>query len=430
MEDEALVAKGISRFLLQSHLNVKKVDIALNGFEALDYIRMESYDLVLSDIQMSGMNGLELMEALLMEDQDLPVIFITAHEDFDYAKHALRLGAKDYLVKPVEFGQLIQVTGGVLEGREQARKKKLEQLVRDKYKMDDMLTMRTCLLQELVSGYHLSETERRGLLEDAGIRLEGPFLCVLAMKLDLDKGGFSNKSWHTVRDRNLMQYAALNVAEECMRAWDAVSFYGSDGLLAILQWNEPLEADSHHKELRTLCESIEASIKLYLNVDSSVACSTVGKGIDQLPMLYRDAIRLADERAEAGGRMNTESEDDPEQAALTDDNFPTKERDHAVIRQAVNFVKANYANKGLKLQDIANAVHVSPNYLSYLFKKMKGINLWDYLTDLRMEEAKRLLIDTDLKRYHIADTVGYESPEHFSRIFKRYYGVSPAEFRK
>jgi len=64
-----------------------------------------------------------------------------------------------------------------------------------------------------------------------------------------------------------------------------------------------------------------------------------------------------------------------------------------------------------------------------LFKKTSGINLWDYVTQLRMNEAKRLLLTTDLRRYEISDEIGYESPEHFSKIFKKHFGVNPSEIK-
>jgi len=107
-----------------------------------------------------------------------------------------------------------------------------------------------------------------------------------------------------------------------------------------------------------------------------------------------------------------------------------KERDQSIVDRIMGFVRKNYRNPALKIQDIAGEVHFSTAYLSYLFKKEMQKNLWDYVTELRIEEARHLLNTTDKKRYEIAYEVGYESPEHFSRMFKRYVGVSPAEYRK
>jgi two-component system response regulator YesN len=95
----------------------------------------------------------------------------------------------------------------------------------------------------------------------------------------------------------------------------------------------------------------------------------------------------------------------------------------------MEYINNNFRQKGLKLQEIADIICLSSNYLSYLFKKIVGINLWDYVTKLRMEEAKRLILTTDMRRYEIADEIGYESPEHFGKIFKKYFGVNPSEFK-
>jgi two-component system response regulator YesN len=107
-----------------------------------------------------------------------------------------------------------------------------------------------------------------------------------------------------------------------------------------------------------------------------------------------------------------------------------RERDQSIVARMTGFIREHYRNPALKIQDIATEVHFSTAYLSYLFKKETGTNVWDYVTGLRIEEAKRLLATTDKKRYEVAYEVGYESPEHFGRMFKRYTGLSPAEYRK
>jgi two-component system response regulator YesN len=107
-----------------------------------------------------------------------------------------------------------------------------------------------------------------------------------------------------------------------------------------------------------------------------------------------------------------------------------KERDESVVERITGYIRKHFRNPALKIQDIAGEVHFSTAYLGYLFKKEMKKNVWDFVTELRIEEAKHLLLATDKKRYEIAYEVGYESPEHFSRMFKRYVGVSPAEYRK
>lgn len=108
----------------------------------------------------------------------------------------------------------------------------------------------------------------------------------------------------------------------------------------------------------------------------------------------------------------------------------SREREQTILSRIMSYIRQHYRNPALKIQDIASSVHFSSAYLGYLFKRETKQNVWDYVTELRIEEAKHLLLATDKKRYEIAYEVGYESPEHFSRMFKRYTGASPADYRK
>lgn len=79
---------------------------------------------------------------------------------------------------------------------------------------------------------------------------------------------------------------------------------------------------------------------------------------------------------------------------------------------------------------MARKVYISPYYLSHLFREELNITFLEYLTMVRMEEAKKLLKDTSLSIVAIASQVGYEDASYFSKVFKRYVGISPAQYRK
>lgn len=72
---------------------------------------------------------------------------------------------------------------------------------------------------------------------------------------------------------------------------------------------------------------------------------------------------------------------------------------------------------------------MSPVYLSFLFKQVEGVNLSDYLTEIRLGEAKRLLATTSLKTYEVAVRAGYADEKYFSRLFKKRTGLTPTEYR-
>ncbi len=537
VDDEPRVIAGIKNYLLHSELDIMYVETALNGFEALDYLRMDTFDLMLTDIQMSMMNGIELMEAILIEQPYLPVIVISAHEKFEFAKKSLQLGARDYLIKPVELDELIRVVGKVLGEKKEAGKQTLEHTEWRTDKEESLFGRRNEALMELVTEKGLEMKDYNDLASEIGHIFEGREgkYGIATVHLDLSKGGFSQREI-TLKDRKLLKYASINIVEESLSEWRGAAFYGfGNQLISVIQLNEQEVSDSRihmNPQLYLIGQMIYMNLKQYLNVDATVGLSTLSSNISMLPKLleeaeaaiewsklhptikvfyYEDMIgqdninmlewvtkveefvqqlktTSANEEALSTelhsivklltnlgsseelfnscfgllvyrlyGLLFDYGHDSSESLHRFDPDFYFRgmdkvrkigilqdyihglflllrkrmsDRDQTIISRVMGYIHKHFNNHGLRIQDIAGEVHFSPAYVSYLFKKEMEKNLWDYVTEVRIEEAKRLLTTTDMKRYEIAYQVGYESPEHFSRMFKRYLGVSPAEYRK
>ncbi len=109
-------------------------------------------------------------------------------------------------------------------------------------------------------------------------------------------------------------------------------------------------------------------------------------------------------------------------------NSKDKQRNKKVIEVLKTFMHEHY-NEDLSVSEIAEKAYLSPCYANYIFKKETGFTLMEYLTKIRIEEAKRLLRDSLLKVYEIADKVGYKSSSYFSAVFKEHCKMTPLEFR-
>lgn len=99
-----------------------------------------------------------------------------------------------------------------------------------------------------------------------------------------------------------------------------------------------------------------------------------------------------------------------------------------IVHAAQCFIMDHY-QENLTLHTVAEHVHVTPVWLSKLFKKETGMNFLEYMTDIRMTKAAELLAGLNHKVYQISYNVGYQDPVHFSKLFKRKYGLTPQEFR-
>ena len=106
-----------------------------------------------------------------------------------------------------------------------------------------------------------------------------------------------------------------------------------------------------------------------------------------------------------------------------------KEEPETLFLKMEQYIEENYKTK-ISLDDIATALHASGSYLSRLYKRKTGKNLFDVILDKRIEAAKEYLAQTDMRTYEISEAVGIEDPGYFSKMFKKKTGVSPKEFRK
>lgn len=100
-----------------------------------------------------------------------------------------------------------------------------------------------------------------------------------------------------------------------------------------------------------------------------------------------------------------------------------------IIEKIQNYIKENF-KEDISRKKIANFVSLNPSYLSRLFKKEMGLTLTEYITELRLKEAKKLLIETEKTITIIAEEVGYKNYSYFSKIFKEEFGVTPWEYKK
>ena len=99
------------------------------------------------------------------------------------------------------------------------------------------------------------------------------------------------------------------------------------------------------------------------------------------------------------------------------------------LKKSLEYIEENYMRESLSLNEIAAAQDVSPNYFSAMFSQEMQMTFVEYVTRKRMEKARSLLRETDLRANEIALAVGYKNPHYFSFVFKKTQGCTPREYR-
>lgn len=514
VEDEDLIRDAI----------VSGIDWAAAGFlvrgaedgeAALKIVRSFEPDIVLTDIRMPFIDGLELTRILRREFPDTIVVILSGHDEFSYAQEALSLGVKEYIQKPITPDALIRsvrALGQELDVRHssQYRERRLREQLRQSLPslrervlnsivhnlikpaeieaMLDLTDLRlrgqgytVCLIEpepdEALSGEadvllsmsigqiierelgddgvtFLSSTGRRVLIYAARTQeVERPYVFALLRDINDAIGAEHGIVCTTAIGTRVKTLSELYISYESAKSaleqrifdgrgkiYDAYDlsapqdYYPFDQLQSLLAQFRSLPAgdfkdvlDGFFTELRQM-RALSGTNLLALMLDlvngGHRQLLAAGGGDDgKLPDVYDKlfSIGTLDEYQTTVTRFFIALHEKLE--------AQRRSKGSLLIEKICSHINDHFADSALSLNTVASAVYISPTYLSILFKKEMGCTFVDYISRLRMEKAKELLRDSQLKTYEAAERTGYNDPQYFSSCFKKYTGMTPSEYK-
>lgn len=532
VDDEEIITDSLYE-TFASHMP-ERLDVckAYSAREALTWMERSRIDIVLTDIRMPGMSGLELTEQIQAYWSHCRVIFLTGYSDFNYAYKAFQMPNVRYLLKTEGYDKIMAVVEEVM------------QEVRQSHRMHELLEQSqeaTCQLEVLQQEEYLrnvlqnstpyvagcsSEIQDEWARRDMSLHLSAPVYIVL--------GRFDYKDKPLHLERAQIQASARRIGSSLMDEHtlhaSVTDHYGD--VVWLVQPKHP-EAEPGHSLIRYLegiLELVQEACMASLGISVAFALSgkscnwyditrqyerlrqlhwmKIGDGIsmvltdldDALPnqgqreltrvssrievmsgyletgriqQFYEVFEELANELLQQDVTMERAMEtyynlalylystinrwglyqDIPDQRRLlrlseyasmkgavqvlyqaTDKLVRFKgsdeqERANAVIHSLCTYVK-EHLEEDLSLVRLAELHHFNPSYLSRFFKQEMGINLSEFIDELRVRRAKELLRNSDLMVREVALQVGYEAAHSFTRFFKKVTGMTPQEFRE
>lgn len=457
-EDEKFIRRGLRTMIERSPVPTGEILEARDGEEALELLRTRPVDLLVTDIRMPRMDGIELVSRLRELDRPPMVLVVSGYDDFSYAVEMLRSGAQDYLLKPVERERLYEALEKL---EERYRREQSAQEEQDRQ-------LHRALRQLMLEG---AGGEHSGLLEKARESFfPGPYVgfCVGAGEYPLPERALR------LRGADPVTFFAVP-AEECEQAAAFPLPLGSSGVYegveslhdcyqaAHAAWKRsfftgelceaPVKEGNRMPSITTrqlaglvgLSRGEEVSRLLAEEADSvsrsemspDAFANLCGEFIRQLRTSYQTSLPLEGEAERFANIWDFSScsqylmELDQwldllcSQAAQEFSDYENKQK----IRQAVQYMQENF-RQPLNMAQVSN--HVSMNYslFSLLFKQYTGSNFVNYMQKLRLNEAKKLLETTDWRVNEIGRRVGFADEKRFLKVFKAIVGVSPTEYRR
>ncbi len=460
-EDEKFIRMGLKTMVQRSSVPVETILEARDGEEALAMLGQYEVDLLITDIRMPKMDGIELVSRLESLERRPMVLVISGYDDFSYAVEMLRKGVSDYLLKPVEREKLY---GALEKLEEQYRRGQAAQA--DQSRQLYHALRHLMLEQDPGNEEWQKQVEQYGnaffpgpyvgfcagecmeALPESVLRLHGLGRVMLYVVLVEGAGQLSGLLPLPVGQSGVKEgLASLHVCyRDAYAAWQRSFFSGVLCVSAEPSRFRPLRVDarqltglvglSQGQEVVRLLEE-EADSVAAGETDPSSFAGLCREFVGQLCESYRNQMEAGggpeqfahlwefENRSRYLACFGVWLEEFCSRTARDFADYENKQK----IRQAVQYVKQHF-REPLSMTMVSN--HVSMNYslFSLLFKQYTGGNFVSYLQELRLEEAKRLLETTDWRVNEICRRCGFSDDKHFLKVFKAAVSFSPTEYRK
>lgn len=302
VEDELLVRKGLITAIDWNSLGFEVIGDAADGQEALDIARKMHPDIVLTDVRMPKMDGIELIKVLRNEFPSTKVVVLSCYDDFEYVKEAMRLGAVDYILKlSMQLDDLIKVMENV--------KKMIEEEKIEHYKSmklywqfnTNMYELRSKFFNDIINGCALPMTWWSETFSLLNLHLESAPYIVACMRID-DYGIVRQQN--IMGDEGLLRFSILNITDEIIdnNKINADIFHRKDDEFGIIF---SLNNCDITNEIENLCKELLQAFKLYLNISVSFGISEIFESLTDLRENYIYALQAVNFRWYSGkGSIN------------------------------------------------------------------------------------------------------------------------------
>lgn len=461
LDDVRLVRETVkeSLFSLKGwNLTVRE---ASNGFDALDILKRNPIDVVLVDIKMPKMNGLEFIKKASLHYNDLHFIILSSFSEFDYARSALKMGVSDYLLKPVSDEELRSVLSRIQREMESEEKQDLLRMERE---LNNFLN-HPVKKKKPENAFFFCFHPKVGTKPDASF-----YLKINRLTDDLSKRlnemGISciirngDNLWQCLLYTDREQYKRIHrevrdlgglldnghifihnpeilAVTPCFSEHRSL-FFRNLSALALLSESpdyidNPYGFSSFIDRLRGVSDSLSAMTRgIYapwrvfyhnlvdtLNGLADISAPSESVVINHLLDLF--SIGLSEKNSLTRQRAIERIEAEYMRLQFKSDiPFPGN---------VITYVRNNYMHP-INISEIAGHLGKTPNALSSAFSKATGQTLNRFITSVRMENAEKLLISTELSSKQIGEMVGIADAGYFCKVFKDLKGLSPMDYRK
>lgn len=513
VDDESIERDAIKYIVKGSSIKIGDIEEASNGQEAVSIATIFNPDIVIMDIKMPGLNGIEAGKILKKIFPNSKIVFLTAFNQFEYAHEAIKIGVEDFIVKPASKERVIQVLSKAIEEIEEQEKANLHQ----KHMAEKLTQVSKYLENEFLTSVITGDIDEHQANDYLNFMLtEFHHGFGVAIKLDffqeenmshlnknMIKKRFSEKLMNGLTSRNIE--FLMNTIRNTI--YILIFGYPEGGKELFMQ----LVCEEIRKVRELLSDQIDALVSVgYGNEYNSI--SELWKSFSEAKISCKNKLLMIEEDGEEMPRVSTLDLKEKElcesildgnaremtkivedildniiyisndindirvklyefliilnKALNTDANYQNQLPDHLfddlktvyskgeakifihnylynimeemkqmktdktnlIIKKVTKYIDDHYS-ENITLENAAQYCGFSTYYFCKMFKKYKDSSFTDYLSSIRIKNAKILLSNPNINIKEITQMIGYLDPNYFTRVFKKYEGITPTEYR-
>lgn len=338
VDDDVFVRKCLIQMLPWRELDFSQVLEADNGVDALGIAMRETIDMVITDVKMPQMDGLELATRLSGNMLDICILLLSEHSDFEFAQRALQCGVHDYILKPLTGERLAEICDKIRQATEGMQ------------------------MRRYYTALKIDKSSIRNLIREM---LE-------SMDAQAIQDAFGHLAANKIHRDDLKSFGLMFLSE-LFDQTEAMTFAKGEVQALRSRLLEDYTWVKNVTDLRALVET--ACMKCYaLSVNGSTLSATN-------------------------------------------------------VQKMVNYIDTHYMDPNLSVTLVSEWLHLSTIYTGALFKKCNGKSIVSYIHEVRIEQAKKLLLNASINVKEVSMRVGYITPDYFARIFNLSVGVTPSKYR-
>lgn len=486
VEDKKITREGLSRLIDWESIGAKVTGVFENGNSAIEYLKTNSVNIVLTDIEMDQGTGIDLSEVIHKNYPGIKIIMITAFENFKYAQKAVELGVFAYVLKPIDQTEVLERVKAAIDAMGKEEDAAKQQTTKNLQEFLDGSNSNLPILQQILQipekktkyvaisikskdHTHISSVSCRAAFAKClnhvyTIRLNGFLTCIVLLEhhevltpdllnkvyislyrncrfcvgeevYNLEELPYSLKTSYQAfnssflaNTRGVVRYEELKLLNPLEGKPKMDTYLEYNYLKGLIFQDKKEEYEDYVSNVFQTYQFNQVEQKFILN-----SCMEAMRYLCHIAneyLIYKSIITL-----DCSGMMDAVNLSDVknsflQQIVVIHDqiNLKKNEKIRPIVKLALEYSVENIKDTTLNLKMIANHFKISYAYLSKAFKEDFDKSYTEYMNMYRIEMAKKRLLNSDERVYEICEQIGLE-PKNFHFLFKKFEGITPKEFR-